>query len=76
MQFVLIIHEVADYAAWKAVFDMVAAIRREAGDIAYKVLKYDNDPNRIVHSPAGALWATRGRSSSPRRWWKSGRGQA
>lgn len=49
MPHVLIIHEVADYAAWKAVFDAAAAIRREAGEISYQVLKFQHDPNRIVH---------------------------
>lgn len=49
MQHVLIIHEVADYPAWKKVFDSAAGIRREAGERSYQVLKYENDPNRIVH---------------------------
>jgi len=49
MQHVLIIHEVADYPAWKKVFDGAAGIRREAGERSYQVLKYQNDPNRIVH---------------------------
>jgi quinol monooxygenase YgiN len=49
MQHVLIIHEVADYPAWKKVFDGAAGIRREAGERSYQVLKYDNDSNRIVH---------------------------
>ncbi|MGC3989577.1 MAG: antibiotic biosynthesis monooxygenase [Chthoniobacteraceae bacterium] len=49
MQYVLIIHEVADYEAWKKVFDGAAAIRKEAGERSYQVLKYDHDPNRIVH---------------------------
>ncbi|KQS99208.1 MULTISPECIES: antibiotic biosynthesis monooxygenase [unclassified Rhizobium] len=49
MQFVLIIHDVADYNAWKTVFDDAATIRRDAGEISYQVLKYDSDPNRIVH---------------------------
>lgn len=39
----------ADYPAWKAVFDNAADIRREAGERSFQVLKYDNDPNRIVH---------------------------
>lgn len=55
MPYVLIIHEVADYPAWKAIFDAAAGIRREAGEIAYQVLKYDTDPNRIVHY---ALWSS------------------
>jgi heme-degrading monooxygenase HmoA len=49
MGHVLIIHEVADYTAWKKVFDGAADIRREAGERSYQVLKYQNDPNRIVH---------------------------
>ncbi len=49
MAHVLIIHEVADYAAWKIVFDNAAAIRKEAGERSYQVLRYENEPNRIVH---------------------------
>jgi quinol monooxygenase YgiN len=49
MTHVLIIHEVADYPAWKLVFDNAAGIRKEAGERSYQVLKHANDPNRIVH---------------------------
>jgi quinol monooxygenase YgiN len=49
MQFVLIIHDVADYAAWKGVFDQAATLRRDAGEMTYQVLKSDTDANRIVH---------------------------
>jgi quinol monooxygenase YgiN len=49
VQYVLIIHEVADYAAWKKVFDGASAIRREAGERSYQVLKDQRDPNKIVH---------------------------
>lgn len=49
MQFVLIIHEVADYARWKVIFDKSATLRKEAGEVAYQVLKHQDDPNRIVH---------------------------
>jgi quinol monooxygenase YgiN len=52
MQYVLIIHEVADYPAWKKVFDGAAGIRHEAGERSFQVLKYQNDPNRIVHFSA------------------------
>jgi len=52
MQHVLIIHEVADYPAWKKVFDQASDIRREAGERSYQVLKYENDPNKIVHFSA------------------------
>lgn len=50
--YVLIIHEVADYPAWKAVFDSAAGIRQEAGERSYQVLKYETDANRIVHFSA------------------------
>jgi quinol monooxygenase YgiN len=49
MQYVLIIHEVEDYTAWKQVFDSAANIRREAGERSYQVLKYQSESNRIVH---------------------------
>ena len=52
MPYVLIIHEVADYPAWKKVFDGAAGIRREAGERSFQVLKYQSDPNRIVHFSA------------------------
>jgi quinol monooxygenase YgiN len=52
MQHVLIIHEVADYPAWKKVFDGAADIRKEAGERSYQVLKYETDANRIVHFSA------------------------
>ena len=49
MNHVLIIHEVADYPAWKKVFDKAADIRRNAGERSYQVLWDHLDPNRIVH---------------------------
>ncbi|HPG89582.1 MAG TPA: antibiotic biosynthesis monooxygenase [Hyphomicrobium sp.] len=49
MQHVLIIHEVEDYPAWKAVFDQAAAIRKHAGEIRYQLLRYDDAANHIVH---------------------------
>ena len=52
MQHVLIIHEVADYPAWKAVFDKAAGIRKEAGERSYQVLKYEQDARHIVHFSA------------------------
>ncbi len=52
MQYVLIIHEVEDYGAWKKVFDGAADIRREAGERSYQVLKFQTDPNKIVHFSA------------------------
>ena len=49
MSYVLIIHEVADYPAWKKVFDGAAGIRKEAGERSYQVLKFQTDANKIVH---------------------------
>lgn len=49
MNYVLIIHEVADYAAWKKVFDDAAAIRKAAGEQSFQVLNYQHDKNKIVH---------------------------
>ena len=52
MPHVLIIHEVVDYAAWKIIFDRAAEIRRNAGERSYQVLRYESDPNKIVHFSA------------------------
>jgi quinol monooxygenase YgiN len=52
MQYVLIIHAVANYADWKKVFDHAAGIRKEAGERTYQVLKYENDANKIIHFSA------------------------
>jgi quinol monooxygenase YgiN len=52
MPYVLIIHEVEDYAAWKQIFDRAATIRWEAGELSYQVLKYQSEPNKIVHFSA------------------------
>jgi quinol monooxygenase YgiN len=49
MQHVLIIHEVESYPAWKAVFDQAADLRKQAGEMSYQLLRYDNDANTIVH---------------------------
>ena len=49
MQHVLIIHEVENYPAWKAIFDQAANIRKQSGEISYQLLRYDTDANNIVH---------------------------
>jgi quinol monooxygenase YgiN len=67
MQYVLIIHEVEDYRAWKKIFDNAAGIRREAGERSYQVLKYEDDANRIVHFSAWtSISAARAFFESPR----------
>jgi quinol monooxygenase YgiN len=49
VEYVLIIHAVQDYAEWKLVFDRAAAIRKEAGEQSYQVLRYESDRNKVVH---------------------------
>ena len=39
MQYVLIIHEVEAYPAWKVVFDQAADLRKRAGEISYQLLR-------------------------------------
>lgn len=67
MQHVLIIHEVADYPAWKKVFDAAAGIRKEAGERSYQVLKYETNATKIVHFSAWtSIAAARTFFESPR----------
>lgn len=49
MHFVLIVHEVDSYPAWKRVFDRAAAIRKAAGEISYQLLRFDDAENALVH---------------------------
>ncbi len=49
MPYVLIIHEVKSYPAWKKIFDEAAGIRKQAGEQSYQLLRYDTDANKIVH---------------------------
>ncbi len=52
MPYVLIIHEVENYAAWKVIFDQALGLRRTAGELSYQLLQYENRPNQIVHFSA------------------------
>ena len=49
MHYVLIIHAVKDYPAWKQVFDAAASIRKQAGEESYYVLRDETNANKIVH---------------------------
>ena len=49
MHYVLIIHAVKDFPAWKQVFDSAATMRKHAGEESYYVLRDEHDGNRIVH---------------------------
>lgn len=52
LPYVLIIHEVIDYSAWKRIFDAAAGLRKTAGEQFYQVLRYEEAPNKIVHFSA------------------------
>lgn len=66
-EYVLIVHEVEDYAKWKAIFDDAATIRRDAGEIEYRLLAFDTDANRVVHfSRWSSLFAARAFFESPK----------
>ena len=66
MQYVLIVHEVESYPAWKAVFDQAAALRKSAGEIRYQLLRMDRDANTVVHfSEWSSLEAARQFFESP-----------
>lgn len=65
--YVLIIHEVADYALWKEVFDDAAALRRAAGEIEYRLLSFEDSANKVVHfSCWSSLAAARAFFESPK----------
>ena len=49
MSYMLIIHEVQDYALWKKVFDDASQLRKDAGEISYQLLNYEVEGNKIVH---------------------------
>ena len=49
MPYVLIIHEVENYAVWKKIFDDAAGLRKEAGEISFQVLRYEKEENKVVH---------------------------
>lgn len=51
-KYVLIIHEVSNFKAWKQIFDDAAAIRKKAGEISYQILSCETNPGKIVHFSA------------------------
>lgn len=55
VKFVLIIHQVSDYNKWKIIFDKASFIRKKAGELSYNVLKYQDNPNKIVHL---SIWSS------------------
>jgi heme-degrading monooxygenase HmoA len=49
MPTVLILHDVDDYGAWKSAFDDAAGLRKQAGEVSFDLLRFDEDANRVVH---------------------------
>lgn len=49
MRYVLIVHEVESYPAWKKIFDQAAEMRKAAGEIRFHLLRSDTDANNVVH---------------------------
>lgn len=49
MNYVLIIHEVDEYSVWKNGFDQASDLRKSAGEIEFQILRYECDPNKVVH---------------------------
>jgi len=47
--YVLIIHEVDAYDAWKEVFDAAAGLRRAAGELSYQLLRESSSDRNLVH---------------------------
>ncbi len=48
MTTLLIHHRVADYDAWKQVYDGVEGMQREAGVRSHRVWRSEEDPNLVV----------------------------
>ena len=49
MPTVLIVHDVDDYQGWKSAFDGAAGLRKQAGEVSFDLLRFDENCNRIVH---------------------------
>ena len=48
MASMLIQHKVKDFAAWKKVFDSVAAMRKSGGELSAQLFRDANDPNKVT----------------------------
>ncbi len=64
MAYVLITHDVEDYDAWKVIFDIAAPIRKEAGEISYQVLRYEQDPKKLFTFQSGRPYPMQNHSLS------------
>jgi heme-degrading monooxygenase HmoA len=48
MAYMMVRHNVKDYAAWKSVFDSVSDLRRRNGEQSYQILRQNNGANSLV----------------------------
>lgn len=44
----MVVHEVKDYAAWRAVFDSGLSVRHGAGELGFDIIRYPATPNDII----------------------------
>ena len=44
----LVQHKVKDFAAWKKVFDSVAAMRKASGELSTQLFRDTSDPNKVT----------------------------
>ena len=44
----MVVHEVADYGRWRAIFDSGYEARRIAGELQFEINTYPQQPNRII----------------------------
>jgi hypothetical protein len=59
-------HRVADYDAWKPVFDEHEPVRRGHGEIEHRIYRDIHDPNRVVvHNDFPSADAARGFLEDP-----------
>jgi quinol monooxygenase YgiN len=67
MTVILVVHHrVADYDAWKLVFDEHEPVRRSHGEVEHRVYRDIHDPNRvIVHNDFPAEEAARAFMDDP-----------
>jgi quinol monooxygenase YgiN len=67
MTVILVVHHrVADYDAWKLVFDEHESVRRAHGEFEHRVYRDIHDPNRvIVHNDFPSEDAARGFMEDP-----------
>ena len=48
MSYVQVRHKVQDYNSWKEVFDNFVEVRKANGEISYKIMHPEDDPNNVM----------------------------